>query len=142
MTYGVTLVKKLSVTTVTTVTNPKNKIMANQPELKLQQQCYRFFHNHYPSKRGLLWKTENERKRNRYEQAIAKSTGLVAGVSDFLAFYAGNLHAIELKTEKGTLSKPQRRWALKIETQGGTYTVIRSLSEFQELIRSIFGDPE
>ena len=116
--------------------------MANQPELKLQQQCYTWFHNNYPSKRGLLWKTENERKRNRYEQSIAKSTGLVAGVSDFLAFYAGNLHAIELKTGKGTLSKPQKRWRLKIEIQGGTYTVIRSLPEFQELIQSIFGDPE
>ena len=116
--------------------------MANQPELKLMQQCYKFFHNHYPSKRGLLWKTENERKRNRYEQSIAKSTGLVAGVSDFIALYRGKFHAIELKTDNGTLSKAQKRWALKIEIQGGTYTVIRSLPEFQELIQSIFGDPE
>src|SRR5690625_4525246 len=82
----------------------KPKIMANQPELKLMQQCYKFFHNHYPSKRGLLWKTENERKRNRYEQSIAKSTGLVAGVSDFIALYRGNFHAIELKTDKDTHS--------------------------------------
>src|SRR5690625_4800823 len=116
--------------------------MANQPELKLMQNCYTWWHNSYPSKRGLLWKTENERKRNRYEQSIAKSTGLVAGVSDFIALYRGKFHAIELKTDKGPLSKAQKRWALTIEIQGGTYTVIRSLSEFQELIRGIFGDPE
>jgi len=114
----------------------------NQPEMRLMQNCYTWFYNHYPSKRGLLWKTENERKRNRYEQSIAKSTGLVAGVSDFIALYRGKFHAIELKTDKGTLSKAQKRWALKIEIQGGTYTVIRSLPEFQELIQSIFGDPE
>lgn len=109
----------------------------SQPELKLQQDCYKFFWNQYPNLRGCLWRVENERKRSKYEQMIAKSTGLVSGVSDMMMVFNGEFHAIELKTESGRQTESQKKWQETIEKQGGTYYIIRTLEEFQNLIKRI-----
>ena len=110
----------------------------NQPELKLMQSCYTWFNNTYPELRGCLWKVENERKRTKYEQSIAKSTGLVSGVADFNAVFCGKFYGLELKTENGTQSKNQKAWQKAIEAQGGEYYIIRSLEEFQGLITQFY----
>lgn len=112
-------------------------IMSNQPELVLQQNCYKWWHNKHPKLRGCLWRVENERKRSKYEQMIAKSTGLVSGVADLNMVYAGQFYAIELKAGKGRQSKSQKEWQDVIAKQGGSYHVVRSLEEFQELIDGI-----
>lgn len=114
--------------------------MSNQKELKMQQDCYKFFHNHYREHRGKLWRVENERRRSKYEQMIAKSTGLVAGVSDLNLVHQGTFYAIELKTETGRQSKSQKKWQKIIESEGGQYHIVRSLEEFQELIREVIGE--
>ena len=111
--------------------------MANQPELKLQQQCYRYFHNTYPNRRLTLWRVENERKRSRYQQSIAKSTGLTAGVADLHFIHQKTYHAIELKTPTGKLRASQKKWGAAIVSQGGQYHVVRSLDEFKKLIKWI-----
>jgi len=111
--------------------------MSNQPELALQQQVYKFFHNTYPELRGILWKVENERKRNKYEQMIAKSTGLVSGVADLNMVYNGTFYGIEVKTETGRQTTAQKEWQKTIENQGGVYVIIRTVDEFKEFIRCL-----
>jgi hypothetical protein len=111
--------------------------MANQPELKLQQQCYRWFHNTYPHLRRLMWYVENEGKRSKYQQGIVKSTGLTAGVADLHFISDSIYYAIELKTPTGKLRASQKKWGAAIVSQGGQYHVVRSLDEFKKLIKWI-----
>ena len=111
--------------------------MANQPELKLQQQCYRWFHNTYPHLRRLMWYVENEGKRSKYQQGIVKSIGLTAGVADLHFIYQETYHAIELKASTGKLRASQKQWGAAIVSQGGQYHVVRSLDEFKKLIKWI-----
>lgn len=112
--------------------------MANQPELKLMQECYTYWHNNFHNLRGILWRVENERKRTKYQQSIAKSTGLTAGVSDFNLLYKDQFYAIELKANvKGKQSKKQKQWQTDIEAQGGKYCIIHSLEQFKGLIHEI-----
>ena len=111
--------------------------MANQPELKLQQQCYQYFHNTYPNRRLTLWRVENERKRSRYQQSIAKSTGLTSGVADLHFLNDSMYHAIELKASTGKLRASQKQWRNAIQKQGAQYHIIRSLDEFKSLIQWI-----
>ena len=107
--------------------------------MKLMQLCYTWFHNQYPNLRGILWKVENERKRNKYEQMIAKSTGLVSGVADLNLFYGGQFYGIELKVDDNTQTKAQLEWQRLIEQQGGVYVVVRSLEEFKEFVEGVVG---
>ena len=116
--------------------------MSNQPELVLQQKCYKWWHNTYPELRGCLWRIENERKRSKYEQMIAKSTGLVSGVADLNMLYNGVFYGIELKTETGRQSDSQAKWQRGIEAQGGKYIIIRSEDEFKEFIIEIITDTD
>jgi hypothetical protein len=60
-----------------------------QSELRLQQECYFWFHNNYPSLRDLFFKIKNE-GHNRIIGAIDKATGLVSGVAD-MYFIVRNL---------------------------------------------------
>ena len=113
--------------------------MSNQPELVLQQQVYTWWHNTHPELRGTLWRVENERRRTKYEQMIAKSTGLVAGVADLNMLYRGQFYAIELKVDGGRQSQSQKQWQRVITEQGGVYVVIRSLDEFKEFVEGVVG---
>ena len=47
--------------------------MRNQPEKRLQQDCYKWFFNNYPELRGTMWHVQNEGKRTDYERSIIKS---------------------------------------------------------------------
>jgi len=110
-------------------------------ELKLQQDCFKWFHNTFPHLRGTLWKVENERKRSKYEQMIAKSTGLVSGVSDLNMVHQGTFYALELKTQTGKQSKTQKQWQQTIQNQKGIYLIAKNLQEFQAIINSIVKQP-
>lgn len=114
-----------------------NKKTSSQPELRLQQECYVWWHNTYPEHRGKLWRVENERRRNRYEQMIAKSTGLVAGVADLNMLHGGQFYAIELKSPEGRQTVEQRAWQRRIEAEGGVYVIVRSLEQFQTFIEEV-----
>jgi len=112
--------------------------MANQPELKLMQNCYRWFHNNYPELRLVMWYTQNEGKRNKRQQMIVKSLGLTSGVADMLFLYNGIFYAIEFKNgNKGRQSKAQKKWQNAIEDQKGKYYIVRTLTEFKSLIHEI-----
>ena len=113
--------------------------MPNQPETKLQQDCFVWFNNQYPELRKTMWHVQNEGKRNRYEQSIIKSLGVVPGVADLNWLYKGQFYAIELKTPTGSQAPSQKQWQRVITEQGGIYTVVRSLDEFREFVEGVVG---
>jgi len=106
-------------------------------EDRLTQECYLWFHNEFPSLRGLLFHVPNGGARNAREGAKFKSMGVWKGVADFLFMYQSTTIAIELKTSVGFLSKEQKAWRDKIGTQGFEYKVVRSLEEFKNCIKEI-----
>lgn len=110
--------------------------MREQSEDKIHTDCYVFFHNTYPSLRGLLCYNLGNSK-NKIDGARNRAKGLQKGRSDFTLYYQGKAYMIELKTETGDQRKEQIEWQCKIESQGFQYFLIRSLSEFQELIKNI-----
>lgn len=109
-------------------------------EDKLQQLCYLWFHNTYSQYRGLLFHPANGGSRNSREGAKFKSMGVVPGVADLLFIFKDTIWAIELKTETGTQSDKQKEWENVIWVQGIDYCIVRSLKEFQRLIKSIIDE--
>jgi hypothetical protein len=106
-------------------------------EDRLQQSCYVWFHNEYPELRGLLFHVPNGGARNGFEAKKFKWMGVVPGVADLIFLFNKKAYFIELKTEKGTQSKVQKEWENTVIVQGFNYHILRSLEEFQRLIKSI-----
>lgn len=110
-------------------------------EIKLQSDIAREFSVRYPNKRGQLFHVSNERN-NPIQAMQARSIGIFPGVADFLFFdgfdrgiFRGliRLVAIEVK-EPGTRHKrehieQQLEWARILESQGGTWRLVRSVKE-------------
>ena len=111
--------------------------MADKSELRIQQECYIWLNNEYPYLRGLFFKITNENK-NRISGAIGKATGVVPGVADTcLLVPFKNAHFIEFKTPKGKQSLNQKLWEKTIKAIDYNYSIIRTVEEFQTLIRTI-----
>jgi hypothetical protein len=73
--------------------------------------------------------------RNATDGARLKAMGMVAGVSDMIYLRDGLPPlCIELKLPDGIQSKVQKDWQKVAESVGCEYVIIRSLSEFQDLI--------
>ena len=64
-----------------------------------------------------------------------KAVGLVAGVSDTIFLWRGTALLIEFKTPTGRQSAKQKEWQAKAEAQGFRYYIVRSLEDFQDLIK-------
>ena len=109
--------------------------MADISELRLQQECFMWFHNSYPHLRGLFFRIKNENT-NRISGAIGKATGIIPGVADSCLLVPG-LRAwfIEFKTPTGTQSQNQIDWQNRVELAGHHYKIIRTLEQFKELCR-------
>lgn len=105
-------------------------------EARLQQECFMWFNNSFPDLRGLLCynlnNTEGGRRGN-----INKFLGIIPGRSDMVLYFEGKAIMIELKTEIGTQSANQKKWQSLVEKNGFEYFIVRSLSEFQNLIKTI-----
>lgn len=106
-------------------------------EDRLQQECYMWFHNHFPYLRGLLFHVPNGGARNPIEGKKFKAIGVVPGVADLLFMYKGTTYCLELKTEKGKQSKKQENWQELVESHNFKYYVVRSLDAFQMHINLI-----
>ena len=72
---------------------------------------------------------------NKIKGAQLKGMGLVAGVADMSYMSAKGLVYIELKTETGAQSKEQLIFEQVAKSLGYPYHIIRTLEEFQELIK-------
>lgn len=66
-----------------------------------------------------------------------KAVGLVAGVADTIFLWRGKVLLIEFKTPTGRQSAKQKEWQARVEAQGFRYYIVRSLEDFQELIREL-----
>lgn len=111
--------------------------MAIKSEDAIQHECYMWFHNTYKELRGSLFAVPNGGARSALQGKIFKMTGVVPGVSDMLFMYNGTTYCFELKNELGSQSDKQIAWQKHIEKQGFQYFIIRSLSVFQDIIKSI-----
>ena len=103
---------------------------------QLQAQCYQWFHNTYPEHRGLLH-ANNNNSRNAVEGNQKKALGVVKGVLDLEYFAKGKLYFFDIKVGKDTLSPSQKDFITKVEAQGAKCYEIRSLEQFQTIIREI-----
>jgi hypothetical protein len=108
--------------------------MSDITEARLQSDCFLWHWNTRPNERGLLFMVHNSPK-NAIDGARLKAMGMVAGVSDMIYLRDGLPPlCIELKLPDGIQSKAQKEWQKVAESVGCDYVIIRSLSEFQDLI--------
>jgi hypothetical protein len=114
--------------------------MENISEARLQCDCFLWFHNAFPDRRGLLFKVTNEVHRHAGERTgpyIArisrlKAEGLVPGIADMILIHP--LTCFEFKTDSGIQSPEQIRWQKLVQLYSIPYYLIRSLEQFQQII--------
>jgi hypothetical protein len=102
-------------------------------EFKLQAQCFRFHWNERPQERGRLF-TVNNNSVGKFEGAIMKAMGVVAGVADMMYLSDAGLIALEFKTPTGRQSPAQKEWQAVIEAAGYRYVIIRTFEEFKQTL--------
>ena len=103
----------------------------------LQAQIVKWFRNEYQMHgKGLIFSTPNGGTRNIVEAKKLKATGTMAGVAD-LTILLPNAKTIfvELKTDIGKQSEVQKIFETKVKNLNFEYYLIRSLSDFKELIK-------
>lgn len=105
----------------------------------LHQKCYTWFHNSYPSLRGLLCYNLGN-SRNKIDGARNRNKGLQAGRSDFTFYWGGKAFFIELKTTTGTASAGQVTWAELVMKHGFEYYIVRDLETFKVLVKGIMNE--
>ena len=105
-------------------------------EHRVQQEIIIWFHNEYPSLRGLLCYNNNNSEGG-YKGAKNKYLGIVPGRSDLVLYYKGEAIMIELKNETGTQKPLQKKWEALVRKQGFSYVIIRSLEEFKNMIKGM-----
>lgn len=103
-------------------------------ELKLQSECYIWFHNTYPEHRGRLYCVNNNSE-NAIKGALNKAIGVIKGVSDMhFILPEGRILFIEMKLPGTYQSPDQKKWQAKVESLGHRYVIARTLQEFKEII--------
>lgn len=108
--------------------------MRQVTESRLQQECVIWFHNSFPQYRGLLFSVPNGGKRTAREAYRLKQEGAVAGVSDLILLIGGTATLIEMKTATGHQQPNQADWQRKVEKEGFSYYICRSVEQFKEII--------
>ena len=89
-----------------------------------------------------VWKNQTagfySTKKKRFLKA--KSRFQINGTSDILCVVHGRFVAIEVKTPKGTVTDDQRTFLARVNKEGGTAFVARSLSQAINQLMSVFPD--
>lgn len=106
-------------------------------EERIQQDCYRWFHNTFREYRGLLFHVPNGGLRAGWEANRFKAMGTFPGVSDLIFLWQGSVYFIEMKNEVGKQSKNQQKWQDLVQQQGFKYFIIKDFDSFKELIELI-----
>jgi hypothetical protein len=105
-------------------------------EASIQSECVRWFNNNYCLKtqenRGLIFSVPNE---SVVSQQKFVNLGLLRGVSDTIVLMKGICLFIEFKTQIGYQSEYQKEFQNRVELLGFKYYVVRSLVEFQSIIK-------
>lgn len=110
---------------------------ADLSELRIQQECYMWFHNSYPHLRGLFFRIKNEGT-NKISGAIGKATGIIPGVGDScLLLPYGPACFIEFKTPTGKQSPIQKKWCSIVTKAEHMYVIVRTVDEFKTLCQTL-----
>lgn len=105
-------------------------------EDRIQSNCYKWFHNNYPTLRGCLCYNLNN-SRNAIDGSRNKGMGLQRGRADMVLYYQGKAYHVEIKTPDGRQQPEQRAWEALMSSHGFDYFVCRSIDEFVSMIDSI-----
>jgi hypothetical protein len=83
----------------------------------------------------LVFAVPNGGSRNVIEAARLKKAGVLAGAPDLVVISKrGQIDFIELKTNKGALSKNQNIFAKECWDRGANYYIMRNMNEVEEYI--------
>ena len=113
-------------------------------EDRLQSDCFLWFHNSYPSLRGLLFHVPNGGSRDAREGNKFKAMGVTPGIPDLILLLpggGGRIVGIEFKTETGALSPVQKTLHTTWRGVGCNVEVVRGVEVFKELIIIHCGAP-
>lgn len=103
---------------------------------QLQAECYQWFHNTYPRQRGLMH-ANNNNSLNKIQGNQKKALGVLKGILDLEYFRKCRLYFFDIKTGEGGLSKEQKAIIATLEAEGAKCYEIRSLEQFQQIIREV-----
>lgn len=108
-------------------------------ENKLQQQIIIWYRNtfclRHHSPRHAIFSVPNElAASNKIATIQAKSTGLMAGVSDLIIVRPDEVLFVEVKTATGRQSDKQKEFEEIVTAMGHRYILVRSLEDFKSLI--------
>lgn len=113
----------------------KRKTVEND-ETCLQMHAFAWVQKTYPTL--LIFHVANELKAHVSYHLKQKRLGKLNGVADFLAFpNDGRKIAIELKDDEGEQDVDQIKFQKRWEHAGGTYRVVRTLAEFQNIVSAL-----
>lgn len=108
---------------------------------QIQAACHLWMWNSYPELRMLFHANFNnlstETQDARILMSKLKHKGLVTGILDYEFYYRGVLHVFDFKVGYDKLSVEQLEHIRQVEAHGGKGYEVRSLEEFQSLIRMI-----
>lgn len=107
--------------------------MAELTEIQMQSSAFINLWNKRPELRGRVFAI-NQNSHNRIKGAMNKSLGVIAGVADMAYLIQGSVVWIEWKTKTGRQSPDQIRFAQLVTRLGMRYYIVRSESEFLEVI--------
>ena len=106
-------------------------------ESKIQQECVVWFREEFVYGKQhpdcAIFSVPNE-GRNRQEQAVKVSTGLMSGVSDLIVVMPNFILFVEVKDAKGTQKPKQIVFEGIVRAAGFSYHLVRSLEEFKGII--------
>jgi hypothetical protein len=106
----------------------------------LQAKVFKWFHNTYctatKTPKYCIFAVPNGGYRTTKEAMKLKATGVVSGVSDLIVVLKNKTLYVELKTATGKQSPDQLRFQTTVEALGHKYYLVRTLEQFQEIIKS------
>ena len=111
----------------------------NRPEEALQKAVAAYLDVALPGN-AVWWHTPNQRgTRKRWEGALLKALGVLAGIPDVLIFYESRLYGIELKSPAGRLTAVQQALHELLRAAGARVETCRTLDsvEYQLLFWKI-----
>lgn len=116
-----------------------NEHLSTISEARLQSNCVRWLWNTHPKTRGLFFSVTNNSE-HIGRGVSRKALGLVPGVADCIFLWKGFAHFIEFKKQFGKQSLEQKSWQAKVEEHEFDYYIVRTESDFKEIINSILGE--
>ena len=102
----------------------------------IQAEIVKWWQETYPARRADLFHVPNEAKRTPQEAGRMAALGLMPGVPDLIVHVGFNHFVpIEVKAPAGSLSTAQKNLAKFWKERGTVIHVVRSVQEFQEVVR-------